>query len=1080
MNLGPARRLGFLFHLFVVFIILIYFILPGQVLAAPTPTPTLPPLANPNTAVWGDVDPIVTEVGKSADRARQLLWWVFQHPGIHTAPVLAQIWAIARNIVLVFVVMVIVAFGVSLILGRRRGAIGPVFSGITSPIFGVNIPIIFFRIAGILIYVMFSYIIIVALIQTSDIIMRFFIETVGGKDLFNIIFSGAGNTEANYQTFRGFRDVNPESLEMINTSLFYIRFTSFTYNAMSVILVLRTVFLWFMLILSPFLALLMPFVFIRNVGWIWIGVFFQWIFYGPLFALFLAALTRIWVSGIPYGFDFSRVNDDSGQVYRTAINILWGGPAQTLSPGNSANYVDTYAEYFIALIMLWAAIILPWLLLRIFRDYCCSMIAAGTNTLSSIFDRLRQYPVPPPPQPITPTTTSGMAVELPFRQKIEEKVKEVQRVRIEEITNISNVSTNEIARSMDLSVSRLADVSRMETNMMKKAEVASYLNKIRIPERLAQPEDREKFKQVREELVSRALKGDRVAQTLLAASDRQTRAMANQILTSVTAAPAKISAAVPQIKIEVEVPAVTNRAVVEQVASKSNISEIRIKDILSRITTEQISDVNRVKEVARSSGVSEEKVKEIVKEADQVWKSTFADYAQQVKQVAEVANVSEEKTRQVLSNITVADVSNEEKVKEVAKTSGFTEDKVKEIVRTVERVQQTKDILAKSDIIDQISQQNSISDTTTKRIILSISESELANTEKVSEVAKINKVTEEKVKDVVKASEKISQEQIAARERQEIEKISSRTSLSAEVVKQVLSNISESQISEVTKVKEVARMANIAEDKVKEIVRTKSLLKEVKPSVIPTVVSEDLVQKVAHASNVSVNTARQVLTTISTEQLTDTEKVSQVAKTTGLTTNKITEIVSNYKTEAEARVPVTAPTVSVEDYEEVKSMWLKHYRSAPVPVSETIKNRPDWLISEQRKLTNITNLMSSVNPQLKQQGLEKVSEILPFMLLGGFTEAEIMTYIKAKLEADRQVLDELELEEKVKEKTKEELKKEEEETYVEVGKKEEMTKAEELKQESQVPGEGRERKMDRNVEEGKVSGSGGQGKDKVS
>ena len=102
------------------------------------------------------------------------------------------------------------------------------------------------------------------------------------------------------------------------------------------------------------------------------------------------------------------------------------------------------------------------------------------------------------------------------------------------------------------------------------------------------------------------------------------------------------------------------------------------------------------------------------------------------------------------------------------------------------------------------------------------------------------------------------------------------------------------------------------------------------------------------------------------------------------------------------------------------------------------------------------------------------------MLLGGFTEAEIMTYIKAKLEADRQVLDELELEEKVKEKTKEELKKEEEETYVEVGKKEEMTKAEELKQESQVPGEGRERKMDRNVEEGKVSGSGGQGKDKVS
>src|SRR3990167_5375021 len=541
-----------------------------------TPAPTVP---YSGSATW-EFDSQVTEVGKNADRARQLLWWLFQHPGIHTAPVIAQIWAFSRNMVYIFIVLVIIAFGISLMLGKRRGSLGPVFSGISSPVLGVNVPSIFLKIAMLLLYVTFSYILIVALIQTSDITMKFFIEFVGGKDLFNIIFSGAGNTEANYITFVGYRDINPLNLEMVNTSLLFIKMTSLTYNVMSTILILRTIILWFLLIVAPFLALLMPFVFIRNVGWIWIGVFLQWLFYGPLFALFLASLTKIWVQGIPYSFDFSRVNKPSGQVYRTAINILWGGPAQTLSPGNSANYVDTYAEYFIALVMLWAAIFLPWLLLRIFRDYCCSMIAAGTNTLSSIFDRLRQYPVPPPPQPITPTTTSGMAVELPFRQKIEEKVKEVQRVRIEEITNISNVSTNEIARSMDLSVSRLADVSRMETNMMKKAEVASYLNKIRIPERLAQPEDREKFKQVREELVSRALKGDRVAQTLLAASDRQTRAMANQILTSVTAAPAKISAAVPQIKIEVEVPAVTNRAVVEQVASKSNISEIRIKDIL--------------------------------------------------------------------------------------------------------------------------------------------------------------------------------------------------------------------------------------------------------------------------------------------------------------------------------------------------------------------------------------------------------------------------------------------------------------------------------------------------------------------
>src|SRR3989344_8173568 len=250
-------------------------VLPGPIFAQ---TPTQVPLPTSNTATW-EFEPIVTQVGKNADRARQLLWWLFQHPGIHTAPVIAQIWAFIRNIVLVFVVLVIIAFGISLILGRRRGNVGPVFSGITSPVFGLNVPIILIRIAALLIYVMFSYVIIVAFIQTSDIIMRFFIEAVGGKDLFNIIFAGAGNTEANYITFVGYRDINPLSLEMVNTSLFYIRATTFTYNVMSTILVLRTVILWFLLIIAPFLALLMPFVFIRNTGWIWIGVFFQWLFY---------------------------------------------------------------------------------------------------------------------------------------------------------------------------------------------------------------------------------------------------------------------------------------------------------------------------------------------------------------------------------------------------------------------------------------------------------------------------------------------------------------------------------------------------------------------------------------------------------------------------------------------------------------------------------------------------------------------------------------------------------------------------------------------------------------------------------
>ena len=100
--------------------------------------------------------------------------------------------------------------------------------------------------------------------------------------------------------------------------------------------------------------------------------------YGPLMALFLGGLANIWNAKsvhIPYIFDFSRVNDMAQVVYPTSINILYGGPAQQLKIFNTSNYVDTFAEYIISLIMLWVVLILPWWLLRIFRDYCCDAVS---------------------------------------------------------------------------------------------------------------------------------------------------------------------------------------------------------------------------------------------------------------------------------------------------------------------------------------------------------------------------------------------------------------------------------------------------------------------------------------------------------------------------------------------------------------------------------------------------------------------------------------------------------------------------------------------------------------------------------
>jgi hypothetical protein len=141
-------------------------------------------------------------------------------------------------------------------------------------------------------------------------------------------------------------------------------------------------------------------------------------------------------------------------------------------------------------------------------------------------------------------------------------------------------------------------------------------------------------------------------------------------------------------------------------------------------------------------------------------------------------------------------------------------------------------------------------------------------------------------------------------------------------------------------------------------------------------------------------------------------------------------------------VTPTAPprTVSVEDYESVKKMWIKNYYDGDIPISETIKSREDWLKSEMAKISDTIEMITAKDEEKRQQGFERVSAILPFLLLGGFTEEQTIVYLKAKLEAAKEVLTDLGEEEKKKAEAKEEL------VEVQRQKKEEEQKAAELKE----------------------------------
>ncbi len=510
-------------------------------------------------------DASVTSQGKADERARQFIYWALTHSALDNSPVLTHVWSAARNIAYFFVLIIGAIMGLGIIINRRNN-----FSS------SVKIWPSVWKILLVLLYIAFSATIVITLIQLSEILMKFFIENLGGQNLFQIYFSG-NNTEASYLNFVGCRDLNIRVQEQVGTQLTIAKITNITYYVMGGMILLRQVLLWFLLFVSPFLGILMPFVLIRNIGWIWIGVFFQWLFYGPLLALFLGGLAAVWHSGIPFPFDFSRINQVSGYIYPTATNIAIAGPAQNWITSdkvtNNLNYIDTFAEYIITLLMLWAVTFFPWWLLRIFRDYCCDAINASKNILMSMYDQMRGGSSPTPPAPTPAPANIGVAMKIP--QQVEIPVK----VKLETIEEIKRAKTEDITRSLNIKASTLTDVAHFETNRELNKTVNKNINYLQNPTRAETATERQKYMNIRTELFNRAVKDDMTAkQVLISISSSHVEQIAKrqEILKT-------ISQMVPVTKLE-QIKIKTSDIKVPAVATKLDQVKLKTGEIKEQIS----------------------------------------------------------------------------------------------------------------------------------------------------------------------------------------------------------------------------------------------------------------------------------------------------------------------------------------------------------------------------------------------------------------------------------------------------------------------------------------------------------------
>lgn len=96
-----------------------------------------------------------------------------------------------------------------------------------------------------------------------------------------------------------------------------------------------------------------------------------------------------------------------------------------------------------------------------------------------------------------------------------------------------------------------------------------------------------------------------------------------------------------------------------------------------------------------------------------------------------------------------------------------------------------------------------------------------------------------------------------------------------------------------------------------------------------------------------------------------------------------------------------------DDYEKTKAQWVEYYKKTPVPTTETIKNRSDWITNQIHEQEELLNQISGGDFEKRKKALERLEKIMPFLMLGHYSLLDVTIYLKAKIAAANQVLNEI-------------------------------------------------------------------------
>jgi hypothetical protein len=1018
-------------------ILLLVFILFGSTLISPPEVThgqqNLNPAPVPTGGLWV-VDPEVTFIGKNAARSGHTLNWTllnYQWSCVQKSSgsncdnsdnPLSQFWQrIVFFVVAPMLILVILVTSAVIIITR-----------------GKSLTIMRFipRFIAILVLIAFSYSLLQFLYQFFDLIQGFFLRTditkpcppscIQDSDLLYVGWR--------YEDFVGLRLLGDYNAESAFMSLLLTKLTALTYFVMVGILLIRKIILWFFIIVSPIFPILLLYYPIRNTGKIWVGEFFRWLLYGPLFAIFLQGLVFMWRfhgvgggGGIPLQFLNPAISDPAKIVYPTAVNILLGGPQQFVTPSNSVNLPETFMLYVVSLIMLWIVILLPWILLQIFLDYAANFAPGGNAAVKKFMNIVSNKMVPPSPAGYPPQP-GGTTLNLPFTKKTlnipimpmpggaaKTIIRETQQTGVATPINAPLVQVSAAVMNLaDIPLPTMRDIARYDTallsnNMNQKEEVLRIeqtLEKIANPVAATSTIERERYTNMRERLTQEGQQGNIIATSIMNAVN---------------------SAANNQSRKNIQINTTELSSVLQQIANPASTTNLvdreRMTSLHEMLSSERSENNSQLASTLlsvndRTSSNEIEKIRESLMQAQQQSNSVASSVLTQISSTQKSSeNVKELKA--VLSQIAnPASVTNsferekytklhDEMQKEsqqnnnqLASSILSVNDKTSE--KELEMIKERLNTQASTPVASSVN--NAIQTTQIKKTL-----QQIANPALTTNTVDREKYT--KLHDQLDKESKQNNNQLA----QSILQVNDKTT--TEELNKLREQLYQSKESSIAST--VLSTVNNAVSQQHQSVKVRSVLQQVANPSTASAVDKEKISRLHEALKKESQNGDQLATSLlavnertSTADIQKLQEKLQTAREQGKITAK--DVLDIAAKENVAQIPATnrIQNVTQEELEDVKKMWRDTYTNLEVP--QGIAGRSEWIKDDIEKINTIIGNLNSGDQNKINEGVQEVSNILPFLLVGGFSQSDIVSYLTVKQEAAKETLQTITTEEETK------------------------------------------------------------------